>query len=716
LAGNPLFEILLASQGHALFEHVGEGSFRPIGAYPDWCKRIWGEAAAADAADAAQGNSLRLADAAPFLENFLVDAATFWDSHTEGNLQSGNWIEHTSEGVEIPLEASAVSLDGKSLLIVRNLSHTFAEQQELYQTARDSLLEHERLIREVQKKEILLHCIIHDLTQPLTAITGCLDLLSAEKLPERIANFVKIGRRESQRQEQMIRGILDAFSADLSAQQAPGAKAPDAPNIVACATQVVKDFSAAFTARGVRLQLDPRIDSSLAWKVSGDASRIERIFGNLLENAMRYTPREKSVTVGVEDRGAAILAFVDDEGPGLPPGDAKGSSAGKLFALFAKGKDRPGKAGLGLYFCKVTVERWGGAIGAENRPQGGSRFWFRLPRAAATPAAQSPQNGSAEKTLAAARPQEDAVPARPARRPAKSSVERAPKLMRILVAEDNDANRELIVELLKTRGHSVSGVGDGREALAALKKQSFDVLVMDEEMPHMNGIEATRAIRSAEVSSGKHLTIIGITGNSTEDDERRLLDAGMDAFLAKPVRMETLFRAVEAHGHARAKAIPAQAQPQPAAAPESADAPVEDAATHLRSTTGGNEKLMRSLAKSFLADAPAKFSALRRAIAKKDADALAKTAHALKGALGIFGAPQAVAFARTLESQGRAGSVDGAAQIFASLEAAFATLGDQLQALQPKSKPKPKSKSKPKTAPKQSSRSGRKSKAAERKR
>jgi signal transduction histidine kinase/CheY-like chemotaxis protein/HPt (histidine-containing phosphotransfer) domain-containing protein len=718
LAGNPLFEILLASQGHALFEHVGEGSFRPIGAYPDWCKRIWGEAAAADAADAAQANSLRLADAAPFLENFLVDAAAFWDSHTEGSLPSGNWIEHTSEGVEIPLEASAVSLDGKSLLIVRNLSHTFSEQQELYQTARDSLLEHERLIREVQKKEILLHCIIHDLTQPLTAITGCLDLLSAEKLPERIANFVKIGRRESQRQEQMIRGILDAFSADLTAQQAPGGKAPDAPSIVACAAQVVKDFSAAFTARGVRLQLDPRLDSSLAWKVNGDASRIERIFGNLLENAMRYTPRGKSVTVGVEDKGAAILAFVDDEGPGLPPGDAKGSSAGKLFALFAKGKDRPGKAGLGLYFCKVTVERWAGAIGAENRPQGGSRFWFRLPRAAAAPAAQSPQNASAEKTLAAARPQEDAVPTRPARRPAKSSVERAPKPMRILVAEDNEANRDLIVELLKTRGHSVAGVGDGREALAALKRQSFDVLVMDEEMPHMNGIEATRAIRSAEVSSGKHLAIIGISGNSTEDDEKRLLDAGMDAFLAKPVRMETLFQAVESRGRAHAKAILAhpEAAAPPSAAPESADAPVEDAAAHLRRTTGGNETLMRSLAKTFLADAPGKFSALRRAIAKKDADALAKTAHALKGALGIFGAPRAVAFARTLESQGRAGSVDGAAQIFASLEAAFATLGDQLQALQPKSKPKPKSKSKPKTAPKQSSRSGRKSKAAERKR
>jgi signal transduction histidine kinase/CheY-like chemotaxis protein/HPt (histidine-containing phosphotransfer) domain-containing protein len=700
MAGKPIFETFLASQGYALFEYLGEGSFRPAGKYPDWCRQIWGGLVGGGVADA---KPLRLADAAPFLENFLVDAAAFWDSHTEGSLQSGNWIEHTYEGAEIPLEASAVSLDGKSLLILRNLSSTFAEQQQLYQKARDSLLEHERLVSEIQKKEILLHCIIHDLTQPLTAMTGCFDLLSAEKLPDRITNFVKIGHRESQRQEQMIRGILEAFSADLSAQQAPGGKALEAPDIAACAAQVVQDLSAAFTARGVQLQLDPRLDSSLAWRVIGDAPRIQRIFGNLLENALRYTTRGKGVTVGVEDQGASVLAFVDDEGPGLPAGDAQGSSAGRLFALFAKGKDRPGKAGLGLYFCKVTVERWGGTIGAENRAEGGSRFWFRLPRAAA---AQTEKNAATEKPLAAVRRQEDAVAKRPAAGAGNSPAERAAQPMRILIAEDNDANRELMTELLKTRGHTVVAVGDGREALAALKRQGFDVLLMDEEMPRMNGIEAARAIRSAEASSssGKHLTIIGITGNSTEDDEKRLLGAGMDAFFPKPVRMDTLFRAVESHDHSPAKAIPAQPE---AAAPPSA-APAEDVATHLRRTTGGNETLMRSLAKSFLADAPGKFSALRRAIAKKDADALAKTAHALKGALGIFGAPQAVALARSLEAMGRAGSVHGAAEIFASLEAEFANLGHQLQALQPKSKAKSKPKSKSKPVPKRSARPRRK--------
>jgi signal transduction histidine kinase/CheY-like chemotaxis protein len=707
MPGNPVFESFLASQGYALFEHIDDGSFRALGHYPDWCKRIWG--AGIDPGTSTRGaKTVRLGEAAPFLDNFLVDAVAFWRSHAEGSVRSDNWIEHDSDGAEIPLEASAVSLDGKSLLIVKNLSSTFAEQQQLYQTARDSLLEHEKLIREVQKKEILLHCIIHDLTQPLTAMTGCFDLLSAEVLSDRVAGFVLTGRKESQRQEQMIRGILQAFSADLSGHQSADGRPSEVPDIAAVAAQAVKSFSAAFSAHGVRLHLTPKLDLSRDWKVVGDASRIQRIFGNLLENALRYTPHGRSVTVGVEDQGASVLAFVDDEGPGLPQSETKDSSAGKLFALFGKGKDRPGKAGLGLYFCKVTVERWGGTIGAENRAQSGSRFWFRIPRATAH-AAQSGHSTTAEKNVAAARQPDDALTERATA--AGSTVPqatRAAQSMRILIAEDNEANRELMSELLKTRGHSVSEVGDGRQALAALKRESFDVLLMDEEMPHMSGIEAARAIRNSEASSssGKHLYIIGITGNATDDDEKRLLDAGMDAFLPKPVRMETLFRAVESRGNAAAAVSDETVVPASAA-------PAEDAVAHLHRTTGGNEALMRSLAKTFLADAPAKFSALRRAITKKDADALAKTAHALKGALGIFGVPQAVALARTLESTGRAGSTDGAAQTFASLEAEFATLGHQLQALQPK--PKPKSKSKPKTAPKQSARSRRKSSAAKRK-
>ena len=103
-----------------------------------------------------------------------------------------------------------------------------------------------------------------------------------------------------------------------------------------------------------------------------------RIYGNLVENALRHSPAGTKVRLGVVDEDRFLLGFVDDQGPGLPDDE----TATRLFALFAKGKgDRGGKAGLGLYFCKITVERWGGTIGCESRPGGGARFWFRLPRA-----------------------------------------------------------------------------------------------------------------------------------------------------------------------------------------------------------------------------------------------------------------------------------------------------------------------------------------------
>src|SRR5262249_29258347 len=118
--------------------------------------------------------------------------------------------------------------------------------------------------------------------------------------------------------------------------------------------------------------LDPVRD----WKAVGDEARLRRIFGNLVENALRYSPAGSAVTLGVEDEGGSLRGYVDDAGPGLPEGE----DAGRLFALFAKGNERGGKAGLGLYFCKNTIGRWGGTVGAETRPGGGSRFWFRLPR------------------------------------------------------------------------------------------------------------------------------------------------------------------------------------------------------------------------------------------------------------------------------------------------------------------------------------------------
>ncbi len=280
MPSNSIFESFLVSQGYALFESLGDGKFLPVGNCPSWCRDIL------DLTSPTTEEPIALANHSPFLENFLVDAEDFWNSKTEGAVNSGNWTERDKNGREVPLEAFALSLDNKKILILQNLSAHFAEQQQWFQTARDSLLAHEQLLSEIQKKEILLHCIVHDLSQPLTAITGCFNLLRLEKVPPVVEKYVEAGLRESQRQESMIRGILSAFSGDLMAQQASGHTGGAVPDLSVCARQAVEEFSSAFTDKDVRLRFAPPQNDSADWRVAGDASAPR---SNFRQSARKYS-------------------------------------------------------------------------------------------------------------------------------------------------------------------------------------------------------------------------------------------------------------------------------------------------------------------------------------------------------------------------------------------------------------------------------------------
>ena len=364
------FNAVLQQQGYALFEYSDDKALHPLGKQAEWCRRVFGEAAK-------PGNAIQLTGELPFLEDFLEDLGAAWVSREDGSAGSGMWIEQGADGFELALEAWAIKLDGKRIVVIQNPQSRYEEQCQVLQRARDSMLEHERLQKEIQKKEILLHCIIHDLSQPLTAMMASFSLLAMAELPPELKEVLEIAERQSQKQETMIRGILDAFSGDLAAQQTIEKDPQKAPDLLSCSQKTVEAFAGAFMQLGARIEVDLQPDPSREWRVRGEESRLLRIYGNLVENALRHSAAGSTVTLGVIDEGQHLRAFVDDQGPGLPDDE----SATQLFALFAKGKgERGGKAGLGLYFCKMTVERWNGTIGCESRPGGGARFWFRLPR------------------------------------------------------------------------------------------------------------------------------------------------------------------------------------------------------------------------------------------------------------------------------------------------------------------------------------------------
>ena len=633
-SADSLAAALLESQGYAAFEHLGDGGFQLIGPPTRFSDLLLG-------ANAAAGN-VRLAERMPFLDSFLPEAAEKWSADDDGRVESGAWIERVDGGRELALEASAFRLAGRPILLIRNPQKQFAHESELLQTARDAALVHERLLREIQKKEILLHCVIHDLSQPLSAIRGCFSLLAAENHSAKVNELIEIGQRQCRDQEEMIRGVLQAFSEEIAAQDATAHDPANAPDVAQTEKQVAQDYSAAFAAKGARIQVDPLMDFARGWRVVGDAPRLRRIFTNLVENALRYSSAGSTVTLGVVDEDKVVRAFVDDEGPGLPTG----AGAPRLFALLSKGKEGGGKAGLGLYFCKMTVERWGGTIGAENRPERGTRFWFRLPRVTESATGLHPR--VAEEATAAGYNDPE------------SKLKAAGKL-RILLADDAPVNRRVTSLLLERQGHEVVAVENGAEALDRLGKERFDAVILDEEMPVMGGLEAVREMRKRESATGGHMPAILVTGNATDAARQRSRAAGFDAHIAKPFDDGELFHTLVDLSRA------ALAAPAPVAekrAPEPAELDEQE----LLRRVGGNPKMLRDVARIFAQDTPKRMSAIRKAIGRDDAPALATAAHALRGSMAMLGGSEIADALRKVETLARAGEVAEAGKILTSIE------------------------------------------------
>jgi signal transduction histidine kinase len=281
--------------------------------------------------------------------------------HTESGRPADLHFLHTAEG---------------DYVLLLDASQQERQQQLMQQKGNELSLNYQRLVKEIQKKEILLHCIVHDLAGPLLGIKGGFELLANENLSAQGKKFIEIGLRQADKQEKLIKEILLAFAAEVEAlesKQLDPAQAPDAARVI---KEVVEALQPAFALNRVKLQVAPTLDTSHDWKVVGEKSRLERVISNLIENALRHSPPETTVTVGCyESENNQVLIAIDDEGAGVPP-----EVANTLFQKFAQGKKGKGKVGLGLYFCRITVEHWGGKIGHVARGKTGSRFWFSLPR------------------------------------------------------------------------------------------------------------------------------------------------------------------------------------------------------------------------------------------------------------------------------------------------------------------------------------------------
>jgi two-component system, sensor histidine kinase and response regulator len=244
-----------------------------------------------------------------------------------------------------------------------------------------------------------------------------------------------------------------------------------------------------------------------------------------------------------------------------------------------------------------------------------------------------------------------------------------PKARRILLAEDNPTNRILALRLLERRGHMVIVAENGKEAVDLLAQHEVDLVLMDVQMPVMGGFEATRAIREAERTTGRHVPIIAMTAHAMKGDRERCLDVGMDDYISKPIDSAKLLALVDDAGG------PAAA-PAPVATRSAGDACDVHAFIE---RVGGDEELAREMAMLFIPDAVRLLEAIREAVEAGDAERLRQEAHALKGAAGNFSAARVVASSQALELMGKSGDVSKSGAVFVALQADAARLIDELR-------------------------------------
>ena len=238
--------------------------------------------------------------------------------------------------------------------------------------------------------------------------------------------------------------------------------------------------------------------------------------------------------------------------------------------------------------------------------------------------------------------------------------------LRILLAEDVLINQQVAVGLLQMRGHGVVVTNNGKEAIAALQREPFDLVLMDVQMPEMDGLEAAAAIRQQESGTGRHVPIIAMTAHAMKGDRERCLQAGMDDYVSKPVRARELFEAI-------ARVVPASRPPE---SPTNESPPATEIFNPevALNQVGGNRELLRELAGLFPEECRRLLAEVHAAIAERNAGRLGKASHSLKGVLATFGAQTATAVALRLETMGRRGNLDGIESVSTALDQEIARL------------------------------------------
>jgi CheY-like chemotaxis protein len=467
----------------------------------------------------------------------------------------------------------------------------------------------------------------HEIRTPLNGVLGMASLLRQGRLtPDQRRNVDAITSCGDALLH-MINDILDLSKLEAGMMEIESA-AFDLPGLINAAVDVARGTAA---TKGIRLEVHN--DPDLPRVIVGDRHRLRQALLNLLSNAVKFTQAGQVVLRATRvDPHGQLRIEVADTGIGIPD-EARDRLFKEFSQVDASISRRFGGTGLGLAITQRIITAMNGRIGVDSQPGEGSCFWFEIPIVAA------PETALAEDRRD---PRVEARNAPRALLPAPQwngahAGEQIPAAQwRVLVAEDMIVNQMVARGLLEARGYNVDVAADGAEAIAKAESNSYDLILMDMQMPRMDGLEATRLIRArgGELAA---IPIIAMTANAFGSDQNACLAAGMNDFIAKPVNAESLYEALE-------RAMSGRSAP--------AEARSEDASTEF--SPGAIEALLRDLGASavediletFRLEVPPMLDALERDFPQTAPAELAGRLQSLRGALISLGFSAAAALCR----------------------------------------------------------------------